>query len=318
MSLRHFAGILSIGVMVIAPDVAGGQDYPSKPIRIVTATPGSGSDFVARLIAQGIAAPLGQPVIVENRPSNLTGDTARKALPDGYTLLVEGNSFWLGPLVQKMPYDVLRDFTPVTIVLLAPNVLVAHPSVAANSVTELIALAKAKPGQLNYGSSSTGSSQQLALELLKFMAGVDIVEVSYKGVVATVMGVIAGEIQLVSAQASIVGPHIKSGKLKALGVTTPKPSPLFPDLPTIASAGLPGYELVTRTGLFAAGKPPRPIIQRLNQEIVRTLNTSETKEKFFNAGVEAVGNTPEDFVAIIKSDMVKMGKLIKDAKIRTH
>jgi tripartite-type tricarboxylate transporter receptor subunit TctC len=239
-----------------------------------------------------------------------------KAQPDGYTLIVEGNSFWISPLLQKKPYEVLRDFTPVTIVLSAPNIVVVHPSVAANSISELIALAKAKPGQLNFGSSGTGSSQQLAMEMLKSMAGVNMVHVPYKGVGPAVTSLIGGEIQIVAASASSVAPFIKSGKLKALAVTTAQPSPLFPALPTIASAGLPGYELGTRTGLLAAGSPPKTIINRLNQEIVRALNTTEMKEKFFNAGVETVGNTPEEFVAVIKSEISRMGQVIKAAGIK--
>jgi len=317
MLIFRFAGIFSIGLMVMGADMANGQNYPNKPIRIVTASPGSGSDGVARLIAQGISGPLGQPVVVENRPSALTGDFAMKALPDGYTLLVEGNSFWLAPLIQKTPYEVLRDFTPITIVLLAPNVVVAHPSVAANSLSELIALAKAKPGQLNYASSGTGSSQQLAMEMLKFMSGgINIVHVPYKGIVPALTAVIAGEVQLVAATAALTGPHIKSGKLKAYGVTSAKPSPILPGLPTIASLGLPGYEQVTRTALFAVGKPPKAIVDRLHQETVRIVNTAETREKFANLGVEPVGNTSEEFIAIIKSDEVTMGKLIKAAGIK--
>ena len=318
MLLSRFSGVCLIGLMLFtAAQLALAQDYPNKPIRIVTASPGSGSDGVSRLIAQGISGTLGQPVVVENRPSALTGDFAMKALPDGYTLLVEGNSFWLAPLIQKTPYDVLRDFTPITIVLLAPNVLVGHPSVAANSLSELIALAKAKPGQLNYGSSGTGSSQQLAIEMLKHMAGgINIVHVPYKGVVPALTALIAGEVQLVAATAALTSPHIKSGKLKAFGVTSAKPSPILPGLPTIASLGLPGYEQVTRTALFACGKPSAAIINRLHRETVRVVNLPETKERFANMGVEPVGNTPEEFVAIIKSDVVTMGKVIKDAGIR--
>jgi tripartite-type tricarboxylate transporter receptor subunit TctC len=319
MSLARVSGIFSIGLMVMAAGIACGQEYPNKPIRIVTASPGSGSDGVARLIAQGVSGPLGQPVIVENRPSALTGDFAMKALPDGYTLLVEGNSFWLAPLIQTTTYDVFRDFTPITIVLLAPNVIVAHPSVPANTLSELIALAKAKPGQLNYGSSGTGSSQQLAMEMLKFMAGgINIVHVPYKGIVPALTAVIAGEVQLVAATAALTGPHIKTGKLKAYGVTSSKPSPILPGLPTIASLGLPGYEQVTRTALFACGKPPKAIIDRLHKETVRVVNSGETKEKFTNMGVEPVGNTPEQFVAIIKSDLVTIGKVIKDAGIKAN
>ena len=318
MLSSRLAATFSIALLAMVAGAACGQDYPNRPIRIVTSSPGSGSDGVARLIAQGITGPLGQPVIVENRPSALTGDFAMKALPDGYTLLVEGNSFWLAPLIQKTPYDVLRDFSPITVALLRPNVLVAHPSVPANSIKELIALAKAKPGQLNYGSSGTASSEQIAMEMLKFMAGgINIVHVPYKGVVPAVTAVIAGEVQLVIASPALVGPHLKGGKLKAYGVTTPTPFALLPNVPAIASV-LPGYEQTTRTGLFASGKPPQAIIKRLHQEAVRVVNSADTREKFTNMGVEPVGNTPEEFVAVIKSDVAKIGKVIKDAGIKAE
>ena len=303
-------------VIAQAASTGSGQDFPNRPIRLITSLPGGGSDFASRLIAQSVAGPLGQPVVVENRISSVTGETAMRAQPDGYTLLVDGNSFWFAPLMQKTPYDVLRDFTPVTQALAAPNILVMHPSVTATSVSELIALAKARPGQLNYASSGTGSSQHLAMEMLKAMAGINIVHVPYKGNGPALTGVIAGEVQLLSSSAAAVAPFMKSGKLKALAVTSGAPSALLPGLPTIASSGLPGFELVSRTGLFASGQPPKPVINRLNQEIVRALNTKEVKEKFLNAGIETVGNTSEEFTAAIKSEIARMGKVIKDAGIR--
>ena len=295
--------------------VVCGQDFPSRSIRIITSLPGGGSDFTARLIAQGIAGPMSQPVIVENRPSNLTAEVAMKALPDGYTLLVDGNSFWIWPLIQKQRYEVLRDFAPVSMVLKAPSVIVVHPSVPANTIGELVALAKAKPGQLNYG-SSVGSTTHLAMEMLKSMAGINLLHVPYKGAGPTVNAVIAGEVQVVSATASSVTQFIKAGKLRALAVTSAQPTPLLPGLPTVAASGLSGYEMLTTTGLFASGKPPASTIKRLNREIVRAVNAPDLKEKFFNAGVEVVGTTPEEFAASIKSDTVKMGKIIKDAGIK--
>ena len=315
---RFIAGMLPVGLLVVGAGVASGQDFPNKPIRIITSLPGGGSDFASRLIAQGISGPVGQPVIVDNRPSSITGETAMKAQPDGYTLLVDGNSFWFAPLIQRTPYDVLRDFSPVTIALTAPNIVVVHPSVPANSISELIAFAKGRPGQLNYGSSGTGSSQHLAAEMLKSMAGINMVHVPYKGNGPALTGLIAGEIQLLSSGAAAAAPHMKSGKLRALAVTSAQPSALYPGLPTIAAAGLPGYELVTRTGLFASGKPPKATINRLNQEIVRALNTAEIKEKFFSSGVETVGNSPDEFTAIIKSEVARMDKVIKDAGITAN
>jgi tripartite-type tricarboxylate transporter receptor subunit TctC len=305
----------AFGLMLLAAGALA-QDFPNRPIRLITSLPGGGSDFASRLIAQGISGPLGQPVVVENRVSSVTGETAMKAQPDGYTLLVDGNSFWFAPLMQKTPYEVLRDFTPVTQALAAPNILVMHPSVAANSVSELIALARSKPGQLNYASSGTGSSQHLAMEMLKSMAGINVIHVPYKGNGAALTGVIAGEVQLLSSSAAAVAPFMKTGKLKALAVTSATPSALLPALPTIASSGLPGFDMVSRTGLFASGKPPKAVIQRLNQEIVRALNSREIKDKFLNAGIETVGNSADEFAAAIKSEIARMGKVIKEAGIR--
>ena len=315
MLLSRFAMTFLLCLAVTTPPVSA-QDYPNKPTRIITSSPGSGSDFVARLIAQGITGPLGQPVIVDNRSSNLTGDYAMNAPPDGYNLLVESNSFWLAPLLQTKPYEVLRDFTPVTTVLSRPNIVVVHPSVAANSVSDLIVLVKARPGQLNYSSSGNGSSEQLAMEMLKFMAGgINIVHVSYKGSAPAVTAVVAGEVQMVIASAALVLPQIKAGKLRALAVTSAKPSPILPNLPTVASFGLRDYDYMTITGLFASGKPPQAIIHRLNQEIVRVVNSAETRDRFAAMGVEPVGNTPEEFVAIIKADVARMGNVIKQAHI---
>jgi tripartite-type tricarboxylate transporter receptor subunit TctC len=324
MSPTRFAGTISISLVAVGAGSVSGQDtstgsgqaFPNRPIRIVTSLPGGGSDFTARLIAQGISGPLGQPVIVENRPSNLTGDFAMKALPDGYTLLVEGNSFWYTPLIQPQRYDVLRDFTPVTIALNSPNIIVVHPAVPATSIRELIALAKAKPGQLNYG-SSFGSTSHLGMAMLKSMAGIDIMHVFYKGGGPAVNAVIAGEVQFMSASAAAVAAFTKSGKLRALAVTSAKPSAMLPGLPTVGST-VPGYELELTTGLFASGKPSKAVISRLNQEIVRALNTKDIKEKFWNAGGETVGSTPEEFTASIKSDIGRMGKVIKDAGIKAE
>jgi tripartite-type tricarboxylate transporter receptor subunit TctC len=317
MLLSRYSGMCLVAIAAAVTGLASAQDYPNRPIRAITSLPGGGSDFAARLIAQAVAGPLGQPVIVENRPSNLTAEAAMKALPDGYTLLVEGSSFWVAPLLRKTQYEVLRDFSPITIALSAPNLLVMHPSVAANSVSELIALAKAKPGTLNYGSAGTGGSLHLAMEMFNSMAGTSIVHVPYKGLGPALTGLVAGEVQLLSSTAAGYAPFAKSGKLKALAVTSAKPTVLFPGLPTIASA-VPGYELVQYTGLFAVGKPPKAIVNKLNQEMVRALNNSDIKERFLNAGVETVGNTPEEFAAIVSSEITRISKVIKDAGIKAE
>ena len=318
--MRFLVSIFSFNLMVFGAGSVCAQGYPHKPIRIITTEVGGGSDIAARLIAQGMTGPLGQPVIVENRGGGATisGEIVAKASPDGYTLFVAAGTLWIGPLLRKTPYDPVKDFAPITLVVSTPNLLIGHPSLA-NSVKELIALAKAKPGQLNYGSGATGASSHLAAELFKSMAGVNIVRIPYKGSGLAVNAVIANEVQMMFPNASIAIPHVKSGRLKALGVTSAEPSAVLPGVPTISASGLPGYESVLHTGLFAPAKTPAAIITRLNRDIVRYLGTPEAKELFLRTGgSEVVANKPEQFAAKIKSEMVRLGKLIKDVGIRAE
>ena len=305
-----------MGIMSLGAAPVSGQDYPSKPIRIVAGAPGSGSDFVSRIIAQGISGPLGQPVVIDNRIALMSAELVSKAAPDGYTLLVQGASLWIVGLLQKITYDVLTDFSPITIVNREVLVLVVHPSLPAKSVKELIALAKAQPGALNYASGSTGGPAQLGVELFKSMSGTDIVGVPYKGSAAGITAVISGEVQLTVYDAGLVMPHVKTGKLRALAATSSEPSALTPGLPTVAGSGLPGYELVGRTGVWAPAKTPAAIVNRLNQEIVRLLQQADVKEKFLTSGAEAVGSSPEQFSATVKVELAKWRKVIKDANIK--
>ena len=305
------------GMMVLGAGGVSGQDYPSKPIRILTSGAGGASDILARLIAQGISAPLGQPVIVDNRVAIIAIETVAKAPPDGYSLLFYGTLIWLAPFLRdNVPWDPVRDFSPITLVTSEPNVLVAHPSLPVRSVKELIALAKARPGALNYGSSGSGSSGHLAGELFKSMAGVDIVRIPFKSIVLGLPDLMSGQLQLMFPPVGPVDAHIKSGRLRALAVTSAQPSALVPGLPTLAASGLPGYEVVALNGIFAPGKTPAAIVNRLNQEMVRVLTRADVKEKFLSTGQEIVGSSPEEFAAAIKSDMARMGKVIRDAGIR--
>ena len=311
--------VFSLAGTLLGAGSACGQSYPYKALRIVTSGVGGGSDFVARQIAQGISGPLGQPVIVENRGGGGigTGEIVAQASPDGYTLIVGSNSLWIAPLLQKLPFDGVRDFAPITTTTEAPLVLVVNPSLPVASVKELIALAKAKPGALNYASGNTGASNHLAGEMFKSLAGINIVRIPYKGGGAAMNDVIGGQVQMTFLAGSVVGPQIKSGKLKGLAVTSVQPSALAPGLPTMAASGVPGYEMVGIDGILAPAKTPAPVIRRLNQEMRRFLETPEAKERFFSIGVEAVGSTPQEFANKIKSDMARMGKLIKDAGIST-
>ena len=314
---RFVAWIFSAGIMLLGASVVSGQDYPIRPIRMVTSEVGGGNDLQARLIAQGLSGPLGQQVIIENRPSGvIPGEVVSKAPPNGYTLLLYNITLWIGPLMQNTPYDAVRDFSPIALATTAPNVLVVNSSLPVKSVAELVALAGARPGEFNYASSGTGASNHLAAELFRAMAGVNIVRVPYKGAGPALNALIAGEVQLMFPTAGAVTPHVRSGRVRALAITSAEPSALAPGVPTVASSGLPGYESISIYGVFAPARTPRPIVNKLNEEIVRVLNRTDVKEKFFNAGVETVGGSPEQLAATVKSEMVRMGKVIKDAGIR--
>ena len=296
------------------------QSFPGKPIRIVTSEPGGGTDLGARLVAQGLTANLGQQVIVENRgggSGSVMSMLVAKSTPDGYTLLYHSNALYLAPFMQdNVGWDPVKDFAPVILAAKSPSVLCVNPAVPANSVKELIALAKAKPGTLNYGSGAIGL---LAAELLKSMAGINIVNVRYKGAGPALTATIAGEIQMIMAASGGIAPQIKAGRVRALAVTSAARSPAFPDLPTVAeAAGLPGYESVAVHGIYAPSATHAAIVNRLNQEIARVTATPEVKDKLLAAGIEVAGGTPAQFAAAIKTEMSVMGKVIKDAGIRVE
>ena len=308
-------GLLFLIAALIAANSVAAEDFPNRHLRIVTTPPGGGADFGARLIAQGLStSSLGQQVIVDNRASGVHSETVAKAQPDGYTLLFDGSYFWISPLLQKMQYDPIKDFAPISLTNTAPSILVVHPSMPVKSVAELIALAKAKPGTLNYSSGGIGASHHVAAELFKSKAGISIAHIPYTGGGPATTAVIGGEVQMFFGSGSVL-PFVKAGKLRALGVSSSKPSAVAPGLPTISASGLPGYESSNMNGIFAPAKTPMAAIRRLNQEVVRVLNRAEVKEKFFNVGIEVVGSSPEHFASIIKSDMVTMAKLIKSAGI---
>jgi tripartite-type tricarboxylate transporter receptor subunit TctC len=299
---------------------APAQTYPDKPLRIVTSGLGGNNDFAARMIAYGLTAALGQNVIVENHggaSAVVPGLTVAKASPDGYTLLSFSSPLWLLPFLQdRVPYDPLRDFAPIALTVTSPNILVVHPQLPVDSVAALIALARKRPGQLNYASTTTGGPNHLAAELFKSMARVDIVRVSYREAAQSVNDLMNGRVELGFPSATAVVPHIKSGKLKALAVTSAQPSALFSSLPTVADAGLPGYESVVRVGVFAPAATPAAIVALLNREIVRVLARPDVKEKFFNVGAETVGSSSDALAAVIKAEMAKTGAMIKAAGIR--
>jgi len=303
------AAILCVG--------AQAQPYPAKPVRFVTSEPGGGNDIVARVLAEGLKPALGQRVIVDNR-GIVAAEIAKNANPDGYTLLVYGANIWLLPYLREhVAWDPLRDFAPITIAVQLPNVLVVHPSVPVKSVRELIDHAKARPGKLDYAAGTIGVSPHLAAELFKAMTRIEIVRVPYKGGGPALNGLIAGETHLMFPNVGGAMPHMKSGRVRALGVSSAQPSALAPGLPTIAAA-VPGYEFVAVICLYAPAKTPAAIVEQLNRESVRVLRSPEVKERLFNSGAEVVANSPREFAAYMKADMQKMGKVIKDAGIRAE
>jgi tripartite-type tricarboxylate transporter receptor subunit TctC len=295
------------------------QPYPTKPIRIVTAEPGGGNDFAARLIAPGLSANLGQQVIIDNRPAGvIPGQTVAKAAPDGHTLLLTTSILWLLPLIQNVPFDPVRDFVPIINAANTPNILVIHPSLPAKTVRELIALAKARPGELDYASGAIGSGSHLAAELFKSMAGVNIVRVPYRGAGPAVLGLVSGQVQLMFGTASSVRPHIVSNRLKPLGVTSAHRSAVYPELPAIAEVGLSGYQIVTPFTLFAPAGTPAIIVSRLHSEIAQVLKQNDVKQRFLAAGGEVVASSPEDLSAMMKADVARMSKVIKAAGIKAE
>jgi tripartite-type tricarboxylate transporter receptor subunit TctC len=293
------------------------QNFPQRTIRLVTQEVGGGTDFAARQLAQGMSAALGQPVIVENRGGggSISGEIVARASPDGHTLLVTGSSFWVSPLFRKAPYDPLRDFVAVSMLLNSPNVLVVPPAVPIKTVKDLIDMAKARPGALNYAAGTSGTITHLSAELFKAMARVNIVHVPYKGTGPAVAATVAGQVDLMFATSSSSAPLVKAGKLRAIAATSARPSALYPELPVVA-ATVPGYESGGATALFAPPGTPAVIVRRLHRETVSLLHHRDVKERFFNVGVETVAGTPEQLAASVKSEMTRLGKVIKDAGLR--
>jgi tripartite-type tricarboxylate transporter receptor subunit TctC len=296
---------------------AFGQGYPAKPIHFVVPYPAGGPlDTVARLLGQKVSESVKQPVVVENKPGaggNIGADSVAKSPPDGYAILMGAvATHAINPtLYANMPYDAVKDFAPITQVASTPNVLVVNPSVPASNVKEFVAYAKAHPGELNFGSGSTGSAGHLAGELFDTMAGVKMVHVPYKGAGPAMQDLIGGQIQLMFDNlASSLG-QIRAGKVKALAVTTAKRSSLAPELPTIAESGLPGFDISTWFGVFAPAGTPPAIVKRLNNEFVKALAAPDVRETMLKLGAEPVGNTPGEFAAYIRSEAQKYAKVVK-------
>lgn len=310
-------------VIVAVTGVAVAQQYPSRSIRmIIPAGPGGGADTVARTVGQALGAALGQPVVMDNRPgagTMLASELTAKAPPDGYTLLLVTNSHAINASLHKdLRYDPIGDFAMVTRVASVPYFLVVHPSVPAKSVKELITLARRNPGELHFASAGSGSGTHLAGELFQSMAGVTLTHVPYKGGSAALIDLIGGHVQLMVSNTINSRPHVVAKKLNALAITTLERSPLYPQVPTVAESGLPGYQADAWYGVLLPAKTPADIVTRLNREIVAILKTADTRNKLAAQGAQVIGSTPGEFVAVMKSDIKKWAKVTSGLKLQTN
>jgi tripartite-type tricarboxylate transporter receptor subunit TctC len=299
------------------------QSYPSRPIKIVVPYPPGGfNDTLGRTLAAKFSEAWGQPAVVENKPGANTligSDYVAKSPADGYTLLIVAFPFAVTPsLIRNMPYDTAKDFAPVVLAAQSPNLLVVNPSLPVKSVGDLIALAKAKPNSLSYASTGNGSSNHISMELFNSLAGVKIVHIPYKGSAPAVTDLLGGQVQLMFDNVPNVLPHVKAGKLAALAQTGAKRSPLIADIPTVAEAGVPGYEVTVWFGLVAPAGTPREIVQKLNAETLRILAMPDVRERFLAQGVEPVGSTPEQFGEHIRTQMAKWAKVVADAGVKAE
>jgi tripartite-type tricarboxylate transporter receptor subunit TctC len=309
---------------MLVSQAALAQAWPNRPVRLlVPFAAGAGiNDIMARLVGQHLGAGLGQPAVIENRAGagGIAGtDAAAKAAPDGYTFLMTNVSLVTSAyLYPKLPYDPQKDFVPVTLVATSPLMLVVHPSVAARSVQELVALAKANPGRLNFGSGGVGSTPHLSVELFKSAAGIDAVHVPYKGGAPALNDLVAGQISFMIENVPGTLPFVKGGKLRALAITSAQRSPLEPALPTMAESGVLGYEVVGWQGLFAVAGTPPETVARLQTEVAKVLRLPEVRERLAALGAEPVGSTPDEFGAFIRAETTRWGRIIREKGIRSE
>lgn len=306
-----------IAVALLVPGVTSAQQYPVRPVRFVI---GPAPDLLPRLIGQKLADKWGQQVVVDQRPGAggiIAGETVAKAPADGYTWLMSAASFIIiAELYTKVPYDFERDFVPVTLMATLPFILVVHPSVPVRSLAELVQLARARPGQINFASAGTGTSTQLAAEMFKTLAKIDIVHVPYKGVAQAVTDVLGGQVQMMFAIAQAAVPHLKSGKLRGLAITSAKRSPAVPELPTIAESGYPDIDVVGWNGVHVPAQTPRAVIQKINGDIAEVLKMRDVNERMLATGFEPALTSVEEFAAFVKRDFRRYAKVIKEAHVR--
>ena len=315
--------LLCLAIAALAPQ-AQAQGWPSRPVRMVVGfPPGGGTDILARIVAQKLSEAWGQPVIVENRPgasATIGADVVAKAAPDGYTLSMgQLTPNAIAPAIfPKLPYDAAKDFAPIILVGTSPNILVINPALPVKNVAELAALAKSKPGKLTYASSGPGSLQQIAAELFKSMAGVDIVHVPYKGSGQAVIDLVAGQVDMNFDSIPAVIQQVKSGKLRAIAVTAAKRASAFPEIPAIAESGYAGYDLTTWWGLFAPAGTPAEIVNKVHRDTLAALHNAELKQRFANLSVDPGGGTPREFADYVRQEIAKYDKLVKQLNIKVE
>jgi tripartite-type tricarboxylate transporter receptor subunit TctC len=315
--------LLAVLLLLASLGALAQEPYPSKPIRMILPfPPGGGTDLLGRLIADRLAAALGQPVVTENRGGaggNVGAEAAARSAPDGYTIVLVAPSLAISPtLYSKLNYDPIKDFAPIALVAQVPNVMITHPSVPATTLAEFIAYARANPGKLNFGSGGLGTSNHLAGELFNLRTGAGLIHVPYKGVNLAMNGVLAGEVHLVFIGVPVPAPHIKAGRLRALAVLARERSPLIPEVPTAAEAGLADFDVTTWYGILAPAGTPRPIIQRLNGELTNMMQAPEIKERLGALGTDPLTSTPEEFGAYIKQEIAKWGDVIRKARLHAE
>lgn len=319
----RFAGLTCVAALLVpVAQPALGQSYPVKPVRVIIAqAPGSATDVVGRVVGNKLGESLGQPLVIDARPGaggTLGTELAARAAPDGYTLFMANNStHGSNPaLYSKLSYDAVRDFAPIIFVAATPYVLSVHPSLPVTTVKQLIALAQARPGQINYASAGNGSTHHLSGELLKTMAGVDMVHIPYKGTTPAITALLAGEVSVMFATVTGIQPHVKSGRARALAVTTPQRSNMMPGVPTVAEAALPGFEMLSWFGLLAPAGTPAAIVSRVNADTAKALATADVKSALNAQGLEVVSGSPEQFGDYIKREIEKITKLAKATGIK--
>jgi tripartite-type tricarboxylate transporter receptor subunit TctC len=319
MTTHQLLAVFGLIMSTLLPGAAIAQKYPEKPVRIVVGfQPGGATDIAARAIGQKLTDALGGTFIVDNRSGaagNIAANIVAKATPDGYTMLMSNSTIAIPGLFMKLPFDVRKDFAPLSLIAIGPSVLVVHPSLGVHDVKGLVALAKAKPKQLPYGSGGLGNVTHLAMELFASMAGVDMVHVPYKGGAPSVIGLISGEVKLLFSSIPAALPQITAGRMKAIGVSVSQRSSALPDVPTIQEAGLPGYYAASWYGLLLPAGVPRSTVAVLSREIVAIMRTPDIKEKMLSQGFEPVGNGPEEFARFIREELPRWDKVVKTADI---